>query len=383
MSFNYKISIKKYQFKSLFNFLISFLKRFLSVINQAQSHSSRECAESYWFRRNSLIENKKYESNSQRQFPLRKGLGGFLLLMLITLQVQSQKLNVSINADTILIGDIYSLEMSVENIGNSKIFFPEFTDTIGNGKIEIVETYPNDTLGTKILKKWDLSIYYPGVFQVAGFSALLQHENGIIDTLKSFDPVTIYVKTIEVDTSKAFKPIKAPKSIPYPYKEVAKKYGPYLLGLIALISLLIYLWYRYKNKDVPKYIKPKTALDFHQEAISKLKEIDQQKLWQEGNIKEYYLEISETLRTYIEGRFDVNAMESTTDEIIEDFLQDGLNKALTKKLKEVLQQCDLAKFAKFQPLGEENMRMMKMAQNFVAHTKPKPVIVNEKIENNG
>jgi len=296
----------------------------------------------------------------------------YIFIFISPLYGFGSKLSVSISTDTILIGDIYALEMSVENFGNSKIFFPNFTDTIGNGKIEIVESFPEDTLENKISKKWDLSIYYPGVYQIAGFSAIQQNENGSIDTLKNFNPITVYVKTVAVDTSKAFKPIKAQKSVPYPFKEVVKKYIPYIIGLVALIIILYFIWLKYKNRDKPKYVKPKTALDYHQEAIKKLKELKFQKKWQDGHVKEYYLSISEILRTYLEGRFNINAMESTTDEIIEDLKVLKENKALNNKLKEVLQQCDLAKFAKFKPQGEENIQMIKIALDFVTHTKPKP-----------
>ncbi len=112
--------------------------------------------------------------------------------------------------------------------------------------------------------------------------------------------------------------------------------------------------------------------------LKKLKTLEQQKLWQNNQIKEYYLEISEILRTYLEGRYQVNAMESTTDEIIEDLNNTDVNKNLNSKLKDVLQQCDLAKFAKFKPSPEENTRLMKSAQDFVLHTKPKPVIEEPK-----
>jgi len=333
-----------------------------------------------------FIKSWKLDSDSYRNgrwIPIAIGMGvgswkmealSLIFIFLLPFYNFASNLSVSVNADTILIGDIYTLEMSVENIGNSRVFFPEFKDTIGNSKIEIVESYPEDTLENKISKKWDLSIYYPGTFQVAGFSAIVQNKNGSIDTLKSFDPMTIYVKTIAVDTSKAFKPIKASKSIPYPFKAVAKKWAPYIIGLAILVAILLFLWYKYKNKDKPKYVRPKTALDYHKEAITKLKELEKQKLWQSGRIKEYYLNISEILREYLEGRFGLNAMESTTDEIIYEFKKFDEYKSLSPKLKEILQQCDLAKFAKFKPLGDENMRMMKMSQNFVSHTKPKPVV---------
>jgi len=78
-------------------------------------------------------------------------------------------------------------------------------------------------------------------------------------------------------------------------------------------------------------------------------------------------------RSYLEGRFSVNAMESTTDEIIAEYKGLEENKALSKKLKEILQQCDLAKFAKFKPTEDENKRIMKSALDFVSHTKPKPI----------
>lgn len=318
-------------------------------------------------------------------FKANKILLGLFFAVLFSFSTQAQNLKVSVNVDSILIGDIYTLEMSVENYGKSNVFFPQFIDTIGNGNIEIIEDFPIDTLENKLSKKWDLSIYYPGAYQVAGFSAVVQNENGTVDTLKSFDPMTVFVKTVAVDTSQAFKPIKAPKSIPYPFKEVVKKWLPYVLGILVFAILLFFLWRKYKNRDKPKYVKPKTPLDFHKEAIDKLKEIDKRKLWQSGQVKEYYLEISEVLRNYIDGRYAFNAMESTTDEIVEELQSLGENKALSKKLKEVLQQSDLAKFAKFQPLGDENMRMMKISQDFVAHTKPKEEVeetVNEKNDSN-
>lgn len=325
---------------------------------------------------------KRGESNNSNKF-LRSFLSGLLLIILSSITLNAQSLKVSINADTIMIGDIYTLELAVENHEESKVFFPEFQDTIGNDKIEIVESFPEDTLENKITKKWDLSIYYPGTFQVAGFSVLVQNKNGSIDTLKNFDPITIFVTTLEVDTSKAFKPLKDLKSIPFPFKEVLKKYAPYALGIILAILLVIYLWYRHKNKDVPKYVKPKTALDYHSEAITGLKELERQKLWQSGNIKEYYLGISIILRTYLERRFQQeNALESTTDEIIDDFKAQGNNTSLAEKLDEVLQECDLAKFAKFKPQGDENIRMMKLAKDFVAHTKPKKEIASDKEKTN-
>lgn len=293
-----------------------------------------------------------------------------LLLCLMTslfLSAKAQHLSVEVSKDTVLIGDIFTMEWKVLN--TDKAFFPYFKDTIG--KFEIIEDFPLDTLENGFAKRWDLSIYEAGAYEMTGFSALAQqNQQQSIDTLVNDDIFILYVSTLPVDTTKAFKPIKAPKSIPYPYKEVAKKYLPYLLALL-LLAVLIFLFFKYKKRKENQPEIVKTPLDFHQEALAKLQDIEQQKLWQEGKIKEYYLEISEILRTYLEGRFNVNAMESTTDEIIEDLLQEESIAHLRPKLKSILQQCDLAKFAKFKPEADENISVMKASRDFVAHTKPK------------
>lgn len=303
----------------------------------------------------------------------------FLLLLNFSFgtAVYAQSFNVKINADTILIGDIFTIELEVSGYPEAKVFFPIFTDTIG--KFEILENYSEDTLENGFSKKWDLSVYEPGAYQLNGLNALVQNKNVTFDTLISYKPLNLFVNTLPVDTSKAFMPIKPAKSIPYPYKEVFKKYAPYIIGIILIIlAILAFIWYRKKQKA--KENKVITPLDAHASALNKLKEIEKQKLWQNDKTKEYYLEISETIRTYLEGRFMVNALETTTDEILENIKTAQTNKALNSKLKELLQQCDLAKYAKFKPVPEENTRLMKAAQDFVLHTKPKPEVEEPKKE---
>lgn len=293
-----------------------------------------------------------------------------LLLALGFHTLNAQTIEVKVDADTILIGDFFTLEVAVKNITSEKVFFPNFTDSLSI--FEIIESYPEDSIANGVSKKWLLTKYEPGAYSVNGFSVLVQRENSKVDTLTSFEAIEIVVNTVPVDTSMAFKPIKGPKSIPYPIKEVIAKYLPYALGILALIiAIILFVWYRKKKQNA--VTKVKTPLDAHGEALEKLKQIEKQKLWQNEQTKEYYLAISETVRTYLEDRFKVNALESTTDEILETIPNVQAVKSLNNKLKDLLQQCDLAKYAKFKPSAEENNRLMKSAQDFVLHTKPKPV----------
>lgn len=289
--------------------------------------------------------------------------------------VLAQSFQVKLNADTVLIGDIFSISFDVDGFKDSKVFFPEYSDSIG--QFEIVEIFPEDTTKTGFSKKWDITIYEPGAYELVGFKVLLQNKNGEIDTLSSQSVVNLFVNTIPVDTAKAFMPIKPAKNIPYPYKEVFKKYVLYVVIILAIIAaIILFFWYRNKRKNTQA--KKITPLDAHSKALQNLKEIEIQKLWQKDKTKEYYLAISEVLRVYLENRFYVNALETTTDEILDNMKLANDNTSLNHKLKELLQQCDLAKFAKFKPVPEENTRLMKAAQDFVLHTKPKPVTEESK-----
>ena len=88
-----------------------------------------------------------------------------------------------------------------------------------------------------------------------------------------------------------------------------------------------------------------------------------------GKIKEYYLQLSEILRNYLERRFQILAIESTTHEILRDLSGKEIDRPLRDLLKEVLEAADLAKFAKWNPdppqiilLNQKSKQIVEMAQ---------------------
>ncbi|MCB9225987.1 MAG: hypothetical protein H6578_02285 [Chitinophagales bacterium] len=280
--------------------------------------------------------------------------------------VFAQNLSITLDKDTILIGDHINLDITIKNTNNDKVLFPVFADSIST--FDVINSYPIDTLSDGYNKRYSITQFNAGNYQFGQIPTVVVHSNGVMDTLYS-NNVNLVVNTIEVDTTQAIKSIKTVKSLPFPWKEFLKKWGiPLLLLLIALGVLIYYIAKR--KKLFVKEEKPKTMLDFYEEALQKLDEIDQKKMWQNDQIKEYYFGISEVMRTYLEGRFGINAMESTTDEIKDElFLETGLK----NKVTDILAQADLAKFAKFKPLNDENMSVMKKAKDFVRHTKPKEI----------
>ena len=84
--------------------------------------------------------------------------------------------------------------------------------------------------------------------------------------------------------------------------------------------------------------------------------------------------MSDILRTYLAGRFDVGAMEMTTDEILEALRSVDIEQKQKMSLLSVLRDADLVKFAKAVPEAEENELAYDKAFYFVENTKPIEVV---------
>ena len=113
--------------------------------------------------------------------------------------------------------------------------------------------------------------------------------------------------------------------------------------------------------------------------MRELEALKEKKLWQSDQIKQYYSELTDILRTYLENRYRISAMEQTTYEIISLMKQQNLTEQeQLNLLSYVLEYGDFAKFAKYKPLPDENDKSMKNAFSFVEQTKLLEKSVEEK-----
>jgi hypothetical protein len=108
--------------------------------------------------------------------------------------------------------------------------------------------------------------------------------------------------------------------------------------------------------------------------LRELERIKYEKPWQKGQVKLFYSQLTDVLRTYMEDRFSFPAMEQTTHEIITTLkTMDLPDDKLVPKIKGVLETADLAKFAKYEPLPDENDLCLIGAFFFVNQTKQEEI----------
>lgn len=190
------------------------------------------------------------------------------------------------------------------------------------------------------------------------------------DTVYS-NQVALKVSTIPVNTDKPeeFYDIKEVWKPPF----VLADYYPWIFGILLtlfLICVIGYIIQRIRNKKpIIPFKKPEPKLPPHEQAIKELDEIKQQKLWQQGRSKEYYTLITDTLRRYIVDRFGINAMEMTSGEILDIIRKQHEANSVYESLKQIMQLSDFVKFAKMNPLPDENDLSLMNAYLFINQTK--------------
>ena len=281
---------------------------------------------------------------------------------------------ISLHADSthIQIGDHLHIRLTVQQPNNLVVPFPVVSDSLGN--MEMVSTSKMDTAiasGNKILSQvYTVSAYDSGEFHAGPVKIFFKNSTGDLDsTVSNFIPIT--VNTLNVDTTKPFKGIKAPLKVPYSWREFIY----YILAGILLLILIIagiLLWRKYQKHKPVVVERPKPKDPTHIWARKELKKLEEEKLWQKEDVKLYYSRLTDILRLYLEFRFDWYAMESTTEEIQVEIENYSLKEKAKENLLAILRAADLVKFAKMLPLPDANIRAMESAYKFIDFTEPRP-----------
>jgi hypothetical protein len=266
-----------------------------------------------------------------------------IIVLLFSLYGFSQEkplLKTQIDTTSIRIGEQFNL--SIYTPKNQIVNFPVLKDKLG--KIEVLES-TLDTLPNSYLKKYLLTSFDSGRWIIPQQKVLL--DNKIFLT----DSIIINVNTVKVDTTKQkLFPIKPIKKEPFALID-ARPYLWWLIGALILMAVGLYFLLR---KKVEKLVR-KPAIPPFIIAMNSLKALDKKQLIKSEQLKVFYVELTDIIRRYIEADLSIPALESTTDELlmtINDFNSSSklnIDKEALSKLRYLLKEADLVKFAKYKP----------------------------------
>ncbi len=314
-------------------------------------------------------------------------LAKILIALLLTLFVgngfcQSSDVTakVAISKKSIAIGDWVELKIKVEEKGNKGIKWPIINDSL-TSNIEILKASKIDTIkkdgSTFFEQTLTITSYDSGYHAIPPFDFMFDIKSDSVFSLAQTQALLLAVTTINVDTTAKFKDIKPVIDEPLTILD----FLPYIflvVGVLSIIIVVVYFYLRYKSNKPLFSLPKKQELPADIIAIEGLNKLKEKKLWQNGQTKQYYTELTDIIRYYIEKRFEFPAMEMVTSEIVGCMKSNVNDEALVNDSRYYLEMADNVKFAKFETLPDENHAIMNWAFDFVEKTKrlSKPLDIN-------
>ena len=283
---------------------------------------------------------------------------------------QQTLIDVKIDEPDLMIGEQTMLHVTVTTEKDNQVQIPLPYEMLMEG-VEVLTIFPPDTTDIKnnrmtirfdlLITSFDSSLYLlPPFIAIDGRDTIFSNQVA----LKISSP------DVDLEHPDQFFDIKHVWRPPF----VLSDYYTMIYGVLFTLFLICvagYLVQRMRNRPVKELaVAEDPKLPPHIQAFKELKLIRERKLWQQGRNKEYYTEVTDVLRRYITARYGEPTMERTSSEILEIMrhVEPG-NKEINDLLKQILNLSDFVKFAKLQPLPDENELTMFNSNLFVDRTK--------------
>jgi len=278
--------------------------------------------------------------------------------------------DVDLQPGKITVGDPIELTISVQAPGDAAVIWPSAED------LSPAEVLKIDTLKTGRNERsirYTLSIFEPGMHDFVDIPIIISFKDNTTDTL-IISPGSVEVESVldPADSTADIRDIHPPVKLAWTLRDML----PIIIVVVAILFLAVaayIFWRRLKirrGEIVPSLPPP---IPPHIIAMRKLEELRIKRLWQNGYLKEYHSEVTEIVKEYIGGRYEINAPEMTTFDLMDAGEQWVRDNEGFLQVKRILTCGDLVKFARYKPESHENETSLNHAFSYVEATKPEPV----------
>ena len=276
----------------------------------------------------------------------------------------------SLDSTAILIGEQVGLHAKVTAPKGTRVVFPEYANGYLTEGVEVLERSEVDTSVIDDGQRWVLCRDY----LLTSFDSALYRLPAVEVTsggkaFRSKGSLGLKVNSVDVDTLH-------PDDLRDPYGPVDIAFqwdgcflGTTLLLWVFLVAFVISLCRLMKREPLKRRITVTPPPPAHQVALSAIAKFKGRTADTEEDLKHYYDELTEVLRTYIKDRFGIDALEMTTMQLVEAITQTG-DKTALYDLRELLETADLVKFARMEATEVDNDRSLLHAMEYVKQTKP-------------
>jgi hypothetical protein len=285
------------------------------------------------------------------------------------LVAQETRISAEVDTTLVTVGDRIHLTVSVEHPVGARVVWPDSLD-LGPFDVLGAEALPTATEGDRVRTGAVLTLaaFELGELEIPSFSVRVEGPGEASQTLAT-DRFGVEVVSVGTDEGGDIRDIHGPLAIPVGVVTV----GLWALVLLALLGVAFWLGRRMRRgRGGPPTARAEPPRPPHEIALEALARIEASPMLERGQVKEYHIAVSETLRIYVEARFGVPALEMTTREVVQGLEVVSAPQGFIDALRRFLDRCDLVKFAKVRPDQGASRETLALGRDLVESTVPVP-----------
>lgn len=288
------------------------------------------------------------------------------------LPAQEPGIVTALDTTTITVGDRLTLEATVEHAPDAFVLWPDSLDLAPFEVIE-VDTLPASRSGGRAMsaRRVVLTAFELGTLELPPLIARIVSAEGDTTRVAS-DRWRVEVVSVGLDEEGGIREIRGPRSMPVGL-------GAFLPWLVVALALgALGWWWLRRGGAVAEESAAATHLERPPDevALEALGALEAADLPGRGELKRFHVEVSDIVRSYLERRLGVPALESTTGELLAMLTTARVGpevpREVRRDLRLLLERCDLVKFAKFEPSADESRELVPLARSIVERTRPAP-----------
>jgi hypothetical protein len=278
------------------------------------------------------------------------------------------------------VGDLITLRLEVIHPADSTVDMPQVGEEWGD--FEVVEQTGQDTVrnndGTATTRK-DIvvSLFEPGQYQTPPL-VVTHHKADSTSEELGAPVIPLKISSVLIDGDEALRDLKPPFAMEVP------PIWPYVLAGVLLAAVAgggmfwagRWAYHKWWRKTPLAELAPQPVIDLRPPEVIAHAELDRIQalaLPAHQQFKEHYSLVTDCLRQYIENRYQISALEQTTDEIQASLWRSKVaSREMAHNLVDVFRRSDLVKFARYVPPAPDAEQLVEEARGLVDATTPKP-----------
>ena len=265
----------------------------------------------------------------------------------------------------IAVGDPMRLTIQVEHEPDAGVVWPE-SERLGS--FEVLERRVDEprAAGDRVVSSAELVLtaFELGDLELPPVEIEVLDAEGNARTLAT-EAWLVTVASVGLDEGGDIRAIKGPLDIPLGLLTL-----PWLAAVLGVAAVVFWMWRRRRGRAPDGILAPaEPPRPPHEIAYEAFRALEAERLPDRGEIKTFHIRASDVVRTYVEGRFGVDALELTTGEVLDGLRGNEVDEDLLDDFRRLLQRCDLVKFAKDRPALERCREVIPLGRSLVDRTR--------------